>query len=153
MRYDTHAGCSRRGVPIFVTWSPAEKHNVLMLRLSRSRASDPVNEFDVLSQKYGALDQPSVDCDYVGLGFSLEDMMDWLPDYDDRRTLLARDGLGSVEGFRLSILLVYEHLFGMRVCFRCPDCNNRERTKSRVAKHFLPWCCARRPPRCRSTQP
>ena len=54
MRCDTHAGRIRRGVPIFVTWSPDEKHSVLMLRLSRSRASDPVNEFDALSQKYGA---------------------------------------------------------------------------------------------------
>ena len=102
MRYHTHAGRIRRGVPIFVTWSPDEKHNVLMLRLSRSRASDPVNEFDALSQKYGALDQPSVDVNYLGLGFSLKDMMDWLPGYGERRTLVARDGLASVEGFRLS---------------------------------------------------
>ena len=90
-----------------------------------------MNEFDALSKKYGALDQSPVDMDYVGLGFSLEDMRDWLPDYDDRRTLLARDGLASVEGFRLSILLVYEHLFGMRVCFHCPQCNNRQRGQTR----------------------
>ena len=41
MRFATHAGRIRRGVPIFVTWSPDEKHNTLMLRLSRSRRNDP----------------------------------------------------------------------------------------------------------------
>ena len=33
MRFATHAGRIRRGVPIFVTFSPDEKHNLLMLRL------------------------------------------------------------------------------------------------------------------------
>ena len=37
--------------------------------------------------------------------------------------MLARDGLASVEGFRLSILMVCEYLFGMRVCIDCPSCN------------------------------
>ena len=44
MRYATHAGRIRRGVPIFVTWSPDEKHNVLMLRLSRARRNDPLRQ-------------------------------------------------------------------------------------------------------------
>ena len=44
MRYDTHAGRIRRGVPIFITFSPDEKQNVLMLRLTRSRKSDPAHE-------------------------------------------------------------------------------------------------------------
>ena len=44
MRFATHAGRIRRGVPIFVTWSPDEKHNTLMLRLSRSRRNDPFQE-------------------------------------------------------------------------------------------------------------
>jgi len=39
MRYETNAGRIRRGVPIFVTFSPDEKHNVLMLRFHRSQAS------------------------------------------------------------------------------------------------------------------
>ena len=37
MRFEANAGRIRRGVPIFVTFSPDEKHNVLMLRLHRSR--------------------------------------------------------------------------------------------------------------------
>ena len=46
MRYDTNAGRIRRGVPIFVTFSPDEKHNVLMLRLHRSRKNDPMHNLD-----------------------------------------------------------------------------------------------------------
>ena len=42
MRYDTHAFRIAHGVPLFVTLSPDEKHNLLMIRLSRARAHDPV---------------------------------------------------------------------------------------------------------------
>ena len=41
MRYDTHAFRIAHGVPLFVTLSPDEKHNLLMLRFSRARANDP----------------------------------------------------------------------------------------------------------------
>ena len=40
MRYETNAGRIRRGVPIFITLSPDEKQNVLMLRMHRSRRND-----------------------------------------------------------------------------------------------------------------
>jgi hypothetical protein len=42
MRFDTHANRVRYGVPIFVTFSPDEAHNLLMVRLSRVRRKDPV---------------------------------------------------------------------------------------------------------------
>ena len=42
MRFDTHANRVRYGVPIFVTFSPDEAHNLLMIRLSRTRRNDPV---------------------------------------------------------------------------------------------------------------
>ena len=41
MRYDTHAFRIAHGVPLFVTLSPDEKHNLLMIRFSRARANDP----------------------------------------------------------------------------------------------------------------
>ena len=31
--------------------------------------------------------------------------------------------MASVDGFRTVILLTVEHLFGIRVCPHCPDCN------------------------------
>ena len=46
MRFATHAGCISKVVPISVTFSPDEKHNVLMMRLSRSRANDPLRALD-----------------------------------------------------------------------------------------------------------
>ena len=57
------------------------------------------------------------------MGVTAEEMLEWLPSYDERRAILSRDGLSSVDGFRISILLVVEYIFGMRVCAQCPDCN------------------------------
>ena len=31
--------------------------------------------------------------------------------------------MASVDGFRTMILLTFEHLFGIRFCPHCPDCN------------------------------
>ena len=49
-----------------------------------------------------------------------------MPNYDTRRALIAKDSLASVEGFRVMVMLAYEHLFGMRVCPNCPHCNHDE---------------------------
>ena len=45
-----------------------------------------------------------------------------LPDYEARRELLARDPLACVYGFQVLVLLALRHIFGLRVCFNCPDC-------------------------------
>ena len=42
MRFATQAYRIKYGTPIFVTFSPDESHNLLMIRLSRTRRSDPV---------------------------------------------------------------------------------------------------------------
>ena len=65
MRYETNAGRVRRGVPIFVTWSPDEKNNVLILRLHRSRRNDPIHELDKENKKFGARAMPNMDQDFV----------------------------------------------------------------------------------------
>eukprot|EP00959_Pyramimonas_sp_CCMP1952_P097865 2045388-Pyramimonas_sp.AAC.1 len=44
MRFETNALRVRYGVPIFVTFSPDEGHNLLMVRLSRTRRQDPVHK-------------------------------------------------------------------------------------------------------------
>ena len=132
MRFDTHAGRIRRGVPLFITWSPDEKHNVMMLRLSRTRKNDPANLVDDVSRSFGGRMQPDIEQDFVDMRIPVSDMIEWLPTSDQRRAMLARDGLASVEGFRLSILLVYEYVFGMRVCMDCPDCNSGPRTSDDI---------------------
>ena len=124
MRYATHAGRIRRGVPIFITFSPDEKHNMPMLRLSRCRRKGPVNLVDPLSRRFGGRLEPELGTDFVALNCPLADLVERVPLYDDRRAILARDPLASVDGFRVLCSLAYEYLFGMRVCAFCPDCNN-----------------------------
>jgi hypothetical protein len=124
MRYETNAGRVRRGVPIFVTFSPDEKHNTLMIRLHRSRRNDPIHKLDGPNRRFGARGEPPIDNDYVDMEVSCEQMLQWLPSYDERRAILSRDGLASVEGFKITILIVCEYIFGMRVCAKCPDCNH-----------------------------
>ena len=119
MRFDTNAARIRRGVSIFVTFSPDEKHNLLMLRLHRSREHDPVHLVDENNKRYGQRTEPPLDMEV-----SLDVLGAQLPTYDERRSIMARDALASVYGFRITILVTLEYIFGMRVCIHCPDCNH-----------------------------
>ena len=65
---------------------------------------------------------------------TLEDVLRWLPDYDNRRAIVARDGLASVDGFRIAVLLTCQSLFGIRICKDCPDCNHRGNIGYMLAK-------------------
>jgi hypothetical protein len=60
----------------------------------------------------------------VFLQVPINDIIQSLPTYDERRKILARDALASVDGFHTLVLATYEYLFGMRVCPYCPDCNS-----------------------------
>ena len=122
MRYDTHAFRIAHGVPLFVTLSPDEKHNLLMLRLSRARRNDPAVNIkgSEMSKRMGALDQPAMDTELATL--SLEELRERIPTSDERRTMIAQDALACVDGFRTIIQLVMEHIFGIRCCIRCPNC-------------------------------
>ncbi len=58
------------------------------------------------------------------LSVSAQGLLDKLPDYDDRRQILATDSFGSVDGFRIMIQLTLQHLFGIVFCPNCPECNH-----------------------------
>ena len=60
------------------------------------------------------------------MSIPIGDLRESLPSYDERRKMMARDALASVDGFRTIVAVTYEFLFGMRVCAFCPDCNNGE---------------------------
>ena len=60
MRFDTNALRVKYGVPIFVTFSPDEKHNLLMLRLSRTRRKDPVLLRDAAASLFGSRIAPKL---------------------------------------------------------------------------------------------
>ena len=51
------------------------------------------------------------------------DLAEHIPSHDERRIALVRDSFASVDSFRILVLAAFKFLFGMNVCFRCPDCN------------------------------
>ena len=148
MRFNTNAMRIRYGVPIFVTFSPDEAHNLLMIRLSRTRRNDPVfaEGADPVGKRYCGRHEPplghlpdttvqssttlsdsergcvNTEGDVI-MDVPIDDIINALPTYDQRRLLLARDSLASVDGFKMLVMVTYEYLFGMRVCIFCPDCN------------------------------
>jgi len=126
MRFDTHANRIKYGVPVFVTFSPDERHSNLMIRFSRTRRNDPVLLTDRDARKYCGRGVPRLDRDEdeVTASIGVDKLIAQLPTYDERRAILARDPLASVDGFRTLVLFAYEYLFGMRVCPDCPDCNH-----------------------------
>ena len=56
---------------------------------------------------------------------ALKDVLNMLPEYDNRRAIPARDGLASVDGFRIAVLVTCQFVFGIRICMECPDCNHK----------------------------
>ena len=63
MRFETHAYRVCYGVPIFVTFTPDEAHNTVMLRLSRARRGDPVvgEGGDPIARKLHGRFTPAID--------------------------------------------------------------------------------------------
>ena len=124
MRFEIQAMRIRYGVPLFVTYTPDEAHQLLFVRMTRVQSCDPVRAASV------AQDFPAGDMFFPALGtasaataepfeyeFTLP--MSWA----ERREVLARDPLAAVDGFRVLTHLMLKHLFGVRICPFCPDCN------------------------------
>ena len=130
MRYDTNACRVCRGAaPLFVTMSPDEKHSMVMLRLARTRRNDPVCQRDPDAERFGGLFQPELGHDFAQAGVSVAALRERLPPYDERRAILARDPLASVDGCRLVMGLLLEYIFGVRFCDACPDCAQSDHFK------------------------
>ena len=106
MRFDTYAHRVRYGVSIFVTYTPDEAHNMIMLRLSRPRINDPVfaEGQDASGKSVCGRRQPpqgrELNDDAV-FGVSVDDLSQALPSHDQRRAILSRDPLASADGFRV----------------------------------------------------
>ena len=119
MRFNTNAMRVRYGVPIFVTFSPDEAHNLWMVRLSRTRRNDPVfaEESDPVGKRFcGRRDPPlgqigGVEQEGdVTMDVPIDDIINSLPTYGERRLLLARNSLASVDGFKMLVMVTYEYL-------------------------------------------
>ena len=59
----------------------------------------------------------------MDMAVPMEVLEEAVPASDERRAVLARDPLASVDGFRVIVGLVLEHILGMRYCPKCPDCD------------------------------
>lgn len=101
------------GTPLFVTLSPAEKHNYCTLCLARWRVGDPAVQRDPALQKVAGRMQPDA-----------EERMVW-PNFEERRKILALKPAAAVMGFRVHMLLLLRGLFGLRMCLFCPRSHRR----------------------------
>ncbi|CAE7430528.1 unnamed protein product, partial [Symbiodinium sp. KB8] len=100
MRHQTHANRICHGTPLFVTFSPSERDNTLMLRLVRARQSDPsLSEETETNRDAQGRGKPELDVEFCSL--SPEALAAELPPYDDRRAMLTKDPLACADGFRL----------------------------------------------------
>ena len=124
MRFEIQAMRIRYGVPLFVTFTPDEAHQLLFVRMTRVRSCDPVRAASITQ------DFPAGEMFFPHLG--LQDAVATGPfeheftlpmSWAERREVLARDPLAAVDGFRVLTHLMLKHLFGVRVCSYCPDCN------------------------------
>ena len=124
MRFEIQAMRIRYGVPLFVTFTPDEAHQLLFVRMTRVRSCDPVRTASI------GQDFPAAQMFFPHLG--LHDAVRMGPfeheftlpmSWAERREVLARDPLAAVDGFRVLTHLMLKHLFGVRVCPYCPDCN------------------------------
>ena len=123
MRFEIEAMRVRYGVPLFITVSPDEAHQWLFIRMSRTRASDPVRSASVWQEWCSGDRQfPSLDGDLC-FPIHLENFCRALPSWQQRRAVLARDPLASVDGFHVLLRLLCRHIFGVRMCELCPDCD------------------------------
>ena len=85
MRHDTNAMRVRYGLPIFVTVSPDEKHSALLLRLSRTRRTDPILEHDTVGAVVAGIHDPPLGRDLVILALDEEALCEIIPRYRVRR--------------------------------------------------------------------
>ena len=123
MRFEITALRVRYGVPLFITVSPDEAHQMLFIRMARTRESDPVRRASPMQEWLsGDRNFPPLDEDMT-VSLPVETLRRALPVWLQRRTTLARDPLASVDGFHVLLRLLMRHIFGLNVCHRCPDCD------------------------------
>ena len=115
------------GPPVFMTFTPSERHSGLAIRLYRGRRNDPAYASEGHDAKdfaeYIGYDVPSLcpktsqGIDEEGEGVTIE-----LPEYDLRRLITARVPLCCLQAFLVMARVLFPNLYGFRMCPRCPHC-------------------------------
>ena len=111
------------GTPVFLTFTPSERHSGVAIHLYRGRRNDPAYQ----SAKHDAKEF----AEYIGYAepslrpresTGVEHCVVELPEYDVRRLITARDPLCCLQAFQVMARLLYPALFGLRMCPKCPHC-------------------------------
>ena len=100
------------GEPLFITISPTSHHNALYIKFSRYRQADPG------STVFGKRTCPEI--------WESANATMFVPPYDTRRQLTARDPWAVVLSFQTIVRCIFAKLLGIRMCFRCPACDCRD---------------------------
>ena len=110
------------GAPVFMTFTPSERHSGLAIRLSRGRQNDPAftGAAQVVKPWIGR-DSPSL-CPQAEEDAEDETAEVDLPEYDVRRVITSRDPLCCVHAFQVMTRVVLPGIFGFRMCPDCPHC-------------------------------
>ena len=106
------------GQSIFETFSPNEKHSLLMIRLSRVRGCDSAMQAEDGTGRWVKRNSPSIEQDFEETEFALP--LGAIPTYEARRRVTARDPLCCSDGFRVLCRLILRHVCGVRTCPYCP---------------------------------
>ena len=117
MRHEIQAFRVFYGAPLIVTFSPNERHNTLMLRLSRRGRNDPVCIAQPWLRQWGGHAHPSVQ-------LPIDSLISALPSYEQRKLMLSQDPLACMSAFRIIVRLAMSTIFGVRVCLCCPRCTS-----------------------------
>ena len=87
---------------------------MIMIRLSRTRNGDPLakhkSDTGEMHYHFGKLEEPQE------FSIGVDELMSRIPTSDERRSILAKDPLASVYGFRMLCKLALKALFGVRAC-------------------------------------
>ena len=115
------------GAPVFMTFTPSERHSGLAIRLYRGRRNDPAyftGSAHVVKPWIGS-STPSLCPEEVLDGDGASAEVD-LPEYDVRRLITSRDPLCCVHAFLVMTRVVLPSIFGFRMCPDCPHCAKGE---------------------------
>ena len=114
---------------IFITVSPNPQHSALVLRLSRYRADDPclAGEDDLQTElrRNCGRSNPSLEAQSETAEAQCEtaEVNLPIPSYEFRRIASARDPLAVCDAYTAHIRLRLARVLGVRMCPRCPRCN------------------------------
>ena len=110
------------GIPVFMTFTPSERHSGLAIRLYRGRATDSAYTGAAHELRpWIGHNTPSLCPEEVESSDGAMAIVD-LPEYDLRRRITSRDPLCCVHAFQVMVRTVLPSLYGFRMCPECPHC-------------------------------